>query len=133
MRRRRLHIFLAPALALVLLAGCGSSGKSTSSSSTGSASTASTPSTASTAGKPAASPAEVKAATEECKRIVASTAQLTQGAKEKLEGACAEAAKGNLAKVKEVAKEVCEEVVDKNSSKLPGSAKEKALAACRKT
>jgi hypothetical protein len=66
----------------------------------------------------------------ECKSIIASESQLSAGAKEKLEGACAKAAKGDTAAVKQAAREVCEEVIGK--SPLPGPAKEQALSSCRK-
>ncbi|MHB8532628.1 MAG: hypothetical protein ACYDC2_07895 [Solirubrobacteraceae bacterium] len=132
MNPRRLRTLLSIALCAALLAGCGSSSKSASSSSSSAAGApASSPST-STAGKAPASSTEVKAATEECKHIIAGASKLTSGAKQKLEGACSAAAHGELGKVKTVAKEVCEEAI--NSSKaLPASLKEKALAACNKT
>jgi hypothetical protein len=72
----------------------------------------------------------VKAAVETCKQIISSQSKLSQGAKEKLEGACSKAAKGDTAAVKKAAREVCEEVI--NTSSIPSAAKEQALASCRK-
>jgi hypothetical protein len=67
---------------------------------------------------------------EECKQIVASESKLPARAKEKLQGACSKAAKGDTNAVKRVAREVCEEVIGK--SPLPASAREAADANCRK-
>jgi len=74
---------------------------------------------------------EVKEAVAECKKIIQGESKLPSGAKAKLEGACAEAAKGDTAAVKKAAREVCEEVISKSG--VPnGAAKEAALKACRK-
>jgi hypothetical protein len=129
MNPRRLFTILLISSFAALLAGCGSSSKGSSSSS----STAAAPANGSKAGtssKAPASPAEVKAATAECKRIIASASKLTANAKTKLEGACSAAAKGDLTTVKKVAKEVCEEAI--STSSLPPASKEKAAAACSK-
>ena len=139
MTRRLIPALLGPLMCLVLLAGCGSSSKTTStasssttsapsssSSSTSSTGTSSTPSTS----VPANAPASVKAAVEECKSIIHAETTLSASAREKLEGACAEAAKGNTSVVKKVAREVCEETI--NSSALPQAAKQEADATCRK-
>ncbi len=108
-----------------LLAGCGSSGTTTT---TSSVPTQSTPASSSGTG---ASSAQIQAAVSECKRIIHSQAKLSETEKTKLEGACAKAANGDTAAVKQVAREVCEEVV--NTSPVPGgTAKEAALAACKK-
>jgi len=127
-------MLLAAISSAAVLAGCGSS---SSSSSPASASTAA--STASTPAIPAGTPtipsgtpssAQIALAVEECKKIIASESKLSQGAKEKLEGACAKAAKGDTAAVKQAAREVCEEVI--NASPLPAAAKEQAQANCKK-
>jgi hypothetical protein len=130
MTRRRYPLPLAVLACAALLAGCGSSNSSKSSSTGGSTPAGQTGSTSS--GAPGlTTPSQIKAATEECKRIIQSQAKLPASAKEKLEGACAKAAKGDTAAVKQAAREVCEEVI--NKSQVPaGSAKQAALAACRK-
>ena len=65
-----------------------------------------------------------------CKQAIQAQTTLPKGAKEKLEGVCAKAAKGDQAAVKKAAQEVCEEVI--NKSVIPaGSAKEQALSACK--
>jgi ABC-type phosphate transport system substrate-binding protein len=132
MERQRL-MFSAALACAALLAGCGSGGSSSSSStaaSTGSTA-AKTSSQTSSNQAPVAGSTEVKAAVAECKSIIHGETKLPSGAKEKLEGACAAAAKGDTAAVKKAAREVCEEVIGK-SSVPSGAAKEGALAACRK-
>lgn len=136
MQRQRFALSAAALACMALLAGCGSSNSS--SSSTGSTSTpaqtsspASTSSQTSTGSAPAAGSAEVKAAVAECRNIIQGESKLPAGAKEKLEGACAAAAKGDTAAVKKAAREVCEEVIDK-SGVPEGAAKEAALKACKK-
>jgi hypothetical protein len=122
-----------------LLAGCGSGGSSSSgkSSSTPAQSSSTPAQSGSTAGSqpsssatPAGSP-QIKEAVAQCKQIIQSQSKLPASAKTKLEGACEQAAKGNTNAVKLAAREVCEEVIKK--SPVPNSsAKETALAACRK-
>ncbi len=127
---------LAAISCVALLAGCGSSGSSSGSSLSSSSRTAGAPASApSTASGPSAasgrgSSAQIQAAVEECKTIIASESKLNQVAKEKLEGACAKAAKGDTAAVKQVAREVCEEVI--NASPLPAASKQAALPNCKK-
>jgi hypothetical protein len=156
---RRIALVCAVIACLLLVAGCGSSSSSNSgssntggsntggsnsgSSNTGSSSSAATSSTpasetgsspsttsSTSTGSTAVPSSEVKAAVEECKNIISSENKLTSGAKEKLEGACAEAAKGNTAAVTKAAREVCEETID--NSALPTSAKEAAKKDCQK-
>ena len=117
-----------------LIAGCGSS--SSTSSSTASttskpaATTSTTSTTATTSSTPALSGAALTQAVSLCKNQIKAQTTLPAGAKSKLEGVCEKAAKGDSAAVKQVAREVCEEVV--NSSKVPGgAAKEQALSACK--
>jgi hypothetical protein len=139
MTRPRMALVCALVACLLLVAGCGSSSSSNGSSSNTSATTSSAPAseagsssstTSSTStGSTAVPSSEVKAAVEECKSIISSETKLTSGAKEKLEGACAEAAKGNTAAVKKAALEVCEETIDNSS--LPTSAKEQAEKDCQ--
>ncbi len=127
-RRRSLPIAMLACAAL--LAGCGSgggNGSSTGASSTG----ATTASTAQSGSKLIPkSGSEIVRAIAECRQIIASQKTLSSGAKAKLKGACAQAAKGNTVAVKKAAREVCEEVVS-TSAEL-GGAKERALKACRK-
>jgi hypothetical protein len=135
MDRQRLMLPAAALACMALLAGCGSSNSSSSSSSptgsTAGSTAAQTGSTSSSSSAPVAGSAEVKEAVVECKKIIRDESKLPSGAKEKLEGACADAAKGNTAAVKKAAQEVCEEVIDK-SSVAQGAAKEAALKACKK-
>jgi len=129
MTGQRFSMFLAMVSCLAVLAGCGSSSSSSSSTpatTTAAASSTSTPSIPS--GTP--SSAQIQAAVEQCKTIIAAESKLPQGAKEKLEGACSKAAKGDTAAVKQAAREVCEEVI--NSSPLPAAAKTQALPNCKK-
>jgi hypothetical protein len=124
---------LAAVSCAALFAGCGSSGSTSSSTTTApaGAATAAAP-TASTPSVPSGSPssAQIQASVEECKTIIASESKLTASAKEKLEGACAEAAKGDTAAVRQASREVCEEVID--DSPLPAAAKQQALPNCKK-
>jgi hypothetical protein len=117
-------MLLAATSCAALLAGCGSS-----STPAGTTASSSTPAIPTPSGSP--SSAQIQAAVEECKTIIASESKLPQGAKEKLESACSNAAKGDTAAVKKAAREVCEEVIS-NSSAVPSADKEKALATCRK-
>jgi hypothetical protein len=114
-----------------LLAGCGSSSSTSSTqSSTAGTTAATTTSTATTSRPPALSGAALTQAVTLCKQQIKAQTTLPASAKAKLEGVCEKAAKGDSSSVKQVAREVCEEVV--NSSKVPaGAAKEQALAACK--
>jgi hypothetical protein len=106
-----------------LIAGCGSS-SSTSSSSAPAATTSSTP-----AGGTSTSPG-IAAAVAACKSGIQGASSLSATSKSKLEAVCEKAAHGDKEAVSKAAREVCAEVV--NSSPIPsGSAKEKALAACK--
>jgi hypothetical protein len=73
----------------------------------------------------------VQAAVAACKQGIQSQPTLPAGAKTKLEAVCEKAAKGDTNAVKQAAQEVCEEVIN-NSAVPAGSAKEQALAACKK-
>ncbi|HEY1834949.1 MAG TPA: hypothetical protein VGG08_10960 [Solirubrobacteraceae bacterium] len=141
MNRSRTTLVAGLLVCLLAIAGCGSSsssssgttGSTTSSSPSGSTSNSSSSSTSSSptsTDSTAVPPSDIKAAVEECKQIISSETKLTSGAKEKLEGACEEAAKGNTAAVTQAAREVCEETVDNSS--LPTSAKEAAKTDCQK-
>ena len=128
MTRRRYPMLLTALSCAALLAGCGSSSSSSSTSNSTSTPAASTPT--SSTGSTSSSNPQIQAAVDECKSIIASESKLPQGAKEKLEGACAKAAKGDTNAVKVAAREVCEEVIDQ--SPLPSSAKESAKANCKR-
>ena len=126
-------------LVAALLAGCG--GGSSTSSTTTAATSQSTPAPATTT-PAAATPATTTPtggtsavatpqAIETCKRQIHSTQTLSANVKSKLEAVCVKAAHGDKAAVKQVGREVCEEII--NRSPLPaGVTKDKALAACRK-
>lgn len=138
-RRRYSPLLAALLLCALLLAACGSSSSSSNSSSapapgaqTAPAGTSSTSSSSSTVpSTKSGSSSDVQAAVEECKQIIKVQTKLPAGAKEKLENACLKAAHGDTAAVKKAAQEVCEEVID--SSAVPnGSAKEAAVASCKK-
>lgn len=136
MDRQRLMLPVAALAGIALLAGCGSSNSSSSSSSSSTAAktgsqTSSTPAQTSSSSAPPAGSSEVKEAVAECKKIIQGESKLPSAAKGKLEGACAEAAKGDTAAVKKAAREVCEEVIGK-AGVLDGAAKEAALRSCRK-
>jgi len=135
MTGQRFSMLLAVISCLAVLAGCGSSSSSSTSSSpaattTAAASSTSTPSSTPSIPSGTPSSAQIQAAVEECKTIIASESKLPAGAKEKLEGACSKAAKGDTAAVKQAAREVCEEVI--NASPLPAAAKTQALPNCKK-
>ena len=135
MDRRRLTLPAAALACVVLLAGCGSSNSSSTTSTSSSSSSTSAPSSSQTSSAttsaPVAGSSDAKEAVSECKKIIQGDSKLPAGAKEKLEGACAEAAKGDTAAVKKAAREVCEEVIDRSG--VPGgAAKEAALKACKK-
>jgi hypothetical protein len=125
---RSIQLTIAVLASAVLLAGCGGgSSSSTATSSSTAAGSPSSPATTSTA-KPGSS---IGSAIAQCKQIIQSQNKLPATAKRKLEGACAEAAKGNTGAVKAAAREVCEEVIGK--ANLPnGAAKEAAEQACKK-
>ena len=118
MRRWLRTLPVATIAAAALLAGCGGG-----SSSTTTKSTAATPSTT--------VPANLKQAVAECHHLIETQKDLSANAKAKLSEACDKAGKGDTQAVKQAAREVCEEVVSKATS-LPASAKESALAACKK-
>jgi ABC-type phosphate transport system substrate-binding protein len=134
MKRWHHPLALVALAGAVALAGCGggssSSAKTTAPPAATSGSTSSTG--ASTTGSTSTVPANLKQAVAECHRLIKSDKSLPPTAKEKLENACEEAGKGNTAAVKRAAREVCEEVV--SSSPLPAnsSARQQALAACKK-
>ncbi len=104
------------------LSGCGGGGSS-------SATTKSTPTTATSSSTGV--PANLQKAVAECHHLIETQKALSATAKSKLSEACDKAGKGDTQAVKQAAREVCEEVVEKAPS-LPSSAKSTALAACRK-
>ncbi|HMD57634.1 MAG TPA: hypothetical protein VKG82_09205 [Solirubrobacteraceae bacterium] len=130
--------WLAASLAAgALLGGCGGSSSSSSSSSPSPAATTSGaagggPSSPSTSGEHAVSPADAEAALAACKQAVQAQTSLSSTVRGRLEVICQKAASGNHAAVVQAAREVCEEVI-KSSSLPAGTAKEQALAGCRKT
>jgi hypothetical protein len=137
MHRARRPLPIAALMCAVALAGCGSGGSSSSGSSS-SGKTSSSPAQSATSagaqtqgtGTSTAPSGDVKAAVAECKQVIQSQAKLPSSAKTKLEGACAQAAKGNTQAVKTAAREVCEEVIGK--ANLPnGADKEAAQKACK--
>jgi hypothetical protein len=132
MHRARRPLPIAALMCAVALTGCGSGGSSSSgktSSSPAQSATSTGAQTQSTDTSTAPS-SDVKAAVAECKQVIQSQAKLPSSAKTKLEGACAQAAKGNTQAVKTAAREVCEEVIGK--ANLPnGADKEAAQKACK--
>jgi hypothetical protein len=146
---RRSPLLVAALLCGALVAGCRSSGSSTTSGSTATSTpvttstsapsspaatgTTSTPptTTPSAAASGAASAAGVAQYVAICKSVVQREPALSATVKAKVEGICNKAAHGDLAGAREASKEVCVEVI--NASPLPAAAKEKALAACKKT
>jgi acyl-CoA synthetase (NDP forming) len=112
-------LVLAGAMALT---GCGGGGSSTT--------TKSTPAAASTS-TTSGVPANLQKAVAECHHLIETQKALSANAKTKLSAACDKAGKGDTQAVKQAAREVCEEVIEKAPS-LPSSAKESALASCRK-
>jgi len=130
MTRRRYPTLLCALSCVALLAGCGGSSSSSTSTPSSSSSTAPSGSSATAPPSGSASNAAIQAAVKECKALVASETTLSQGAREKLEGACSKAAQGDTAAVKKAAREVCEEVIEK--SPLPTAAREQTLLNCRK-
>ncbi|HEX5225556.1 MAG TPA: hypothetical protein VFW29_10560 [Solirubrobacteraceae bacterium] len=114
------------------LLGCGSSSKSSTTSATSTPAPAqatgaqSTPTSTSGAGS-----ANGAAAVAACKQAIQAQTTLSSDDKHKLEGLCAKAANGNEAEIRQAAKAICEEVI--NKSAIPaGPAREQALQACRK-
>jgi hypothetical protein len=122
MSRRLAPLPLLAVAGAMALAGCGGGGSSTT--------TKSAPTTAST--PVSGVPANLQKAVAECHHLIESQKALSATAKTKLSEACDKAGKGDTQAVKKAAREVCEEVVQKAGSALPASAKETALAACRK-
>ncbi len=116
---RRLTALLAVA-GVVALAGCGGGSSSSTAKSTPAA-------TATSSGVPA----NLQKAVAECHHLIEAQKALSSSSKAKLSEACDKAGKGDTQAVKTAAREVCEEVVQKATS-LPSTAKETALAACRK-
>jgi len=116
---------VASLLCTALIAGCGSSSSSSTTTST------STPPAPAAASGAASSNPNVQQAVALCKQeIQAEAKSIPAASKAKLEAICQKAASGDTAAVKQVAREVCEEVI--NGSAVPGGpAKEQALAACK--
>jgi hypothetical protein len=127
-----------PLVVSALLAGCGGSSSATTSSSqtsstpaaTSTAATSTATTGASTTPGGSAAALGTPRAVAECKRAIKAAPTLPAKAKVKLEAACERAAHGDLAAVKQAAREVCQEVI--NSSPVPnGPEKAKALSACQ--
>jgi hypothetical protein len=131
-RFRVVSLALLPAVA-ALIAGCGSS----SSSSKSSASTSSTPAatqtaTTATATTPATSTTtSASASVTACKDGIQSLPHLRQSVTERLDRICEQGGHANVEAEREALDEACRELV--KASPLPaGSAKSRALAACRR-
>jgi hypothetical protein len=72
-----------------------------------------------------------KQAAELCKRAIKAQPSLGSGPKAKLEKTCGKASGGGQAALHQVAREVCEEII--NNSHVPaGTARQQALAVCGK-
>jgi hypothetical protein len=120
----------------VFVAGCGSSSSSTStstsssqSSQSGAPAAATTSSSSSTV--PAVASAAIAQAVAACKHGVQAASTLSASTRTKIEAICNKAASGDLNAAREAARQLCIELV--NASPVPaGSAKEQALAACKK-
>jgi NAD(P)H-hydrate repair Nnr-like enzyme with NAD(P)H-hydrate dehydratase domain len=112
-----------------LLAGCGSSSTTTSQSTSTPAATTAGSSSGTTATPGGAAAIATPQAVEACKHAIQAQQSLPASSKSKLEAVCARAATGDTAAVKQAAREVCEEVV--NRSPVPAFAKEQAIAACK--
>lgn len=121
MSRRLAPLPLLAVAGALALTGCGGGGSSATTTKT-------TPATTSTSG---AVPANLQKAVAECHHLIETQKALSATAKSKLSAACEEAGKGDTEAVKTAAREVCEEVVDQATS-LASTAKQTALAACRK-
>jgi hypothetical protein len=119
-------IALAGAIAL---GGCGG-GSSSTAKTTGTTSTA--PATGTTDTGTATVPARLKQAVAECHNLIEKDKSLPANAKAKLENACDEAGKGDTAAVHQVARAVCEEVVEKSPLPADSPARKQALEACKK-
>lgn len=117
--RRRLTVLVACTLGCVLIVGCGSSGPS---------STGSTLGTSGTSGGSASNPA-VAQAVAQCKSRINSQPNLRASLKTKLSALCDKAAHGDLSGAKQIAAQVCREIVNATVPKLGRGL---ALAACKK-
>jgi hypothetical protein len=116
-----------------VLVGCGGGGSSSTASSQTSSTPAatSTPSSSTPTTSTGAGGVSVQQALASCRSLVKRAATLPANLKIKVEGICNKAANGDVAGARAAAKEVCVEVI--NSYPIPsGTAKEQALAACRK-
>lgn len=123
MSRRLAALPLLAVAGAMALAGCGGGGSSTTT-------TKSAPAAASTSTTSGA-PGNIQQEVAECHHLIETQKALSASAKSKLSAACDKAGKGDTAAVKQAAREVCEEVIQKAPS-LPSAAKESALASCRK-
>jgi len=116
MTRRLRPLPLLAVAGVLVLAGCGGGGSSSS--------------TTSTSTGTGTVPANLQRAVTECHQLIEQQQKLSATAKEKLSRACDKAGEGDSQAVKQAAREVCEEVVEK--APLPASSKETALKSCRK-
>ena len=134
---RRPYLQLAVLLAaLLVVAGCGSSSKKTSS--TGGASTTAPSTTAptttsapSTTSTPPGGAVGGQKAVAACKSSIDRSPQLTSSDKAELKKVCAKAASGDVQAARKAAADVCVKVAERA---IPaGSARDQAVAACKKT
>ena len=128
MIKRLCSLVAIAAVGGALLAGCGSSSSSSSSSSSA-APAASTSSSASSGGSTSV-PAALSTAVASCKSTISRAPNLSEDAKNKLEGLCNQAASGNGANLKKTEASVCQQIV---KDTVPSSAQAAALAACPKS
>ena len=133
---RRPYLQLAVLLAaLLVVAGCGSSSKKTSStggaSTTAPSTTAPTTSAPSTTSTPPGGAAGGQKAVAACKSSIDRSPQLTSSDKAELKKVCAKAASGDVQAARKAAADVCVKVAERA---IPGgSARDQAVAACKKT
>lgn len=133
---RKLCTLAAAILGAAIIAGCGSSSSSSSTSTASSSSAVAATSSAAAASTPASSGGssavssnpEVQQAVAACKKSVNAAPTLSADVKAKLTTLCDKAASGNVQDVKQVAEQVCTEIV---KSTVPSSLQSQALAACK--
>ncbi len=147
LRKPFLVLILSASATGLVAAGCGSSSTpttppasnsaagsttgSTSSTSTGSSTTPASSSSGSSSGG-SSNPA-VAQAVAACKASINSASTLPASDKSKLTSLCDKAASGNVSGVKQIAAEVCKDIVNADvPSSAPSSIKDQALAACKK-
>ncbi len=135
---RRFPLLAAVLLCGALIAGCGSGNSSTAGSTSVSSTATSAPSTGTTATTGASTTSTVPTNSAGvaqyvaiCKSIIKQQPSLPANVKAKVEAICNKAADGDVEGARAAAKEACVEII--NASPIPsGTAKEQAVAACRK-